>query len=652
MMTIIKIGKSSIKHLLALLMLSISIFAQGQSKLKKADEAFVSKSYMEAAKIYERVAEKGYKSEELLQKLGDSYYFNGKYEEASQWYGELFTMNSSQPSEYLLRYAQSLKATGEDSKGETYFDRYILESGLDNETHGAQVSVTRYKKMIEANSGRYDLWYVPFNTEGIDYGVSFKEEGQLVFASTRNKGVLRNRLSSWDGLPFLDLYSVEVANDTVFGTPKALKGDVNAKYHESTACFTKDGKTMYFTRTNPQPSEEEGVDLYHLEVYTATYDDGKWKSVESLSINGEGFNTAHPVLSLDETRLYFASDRPGGYGAVDLYYVELDEGELGAIVNLGSAINTSGRESFPFVSSENEFYFSSDGHFGLGGYDVFYHKMNSEGEFVGNLLNVGEPINSSFDDVCYIVKNKRGFISSNRTIEGEEVYDNIYTFLEKTPIKDIYLKSLLHGVVTDKSTQLPLPGAKVEVLDVENHVIATLITDEQGRYSEEVAYEPSYVLKVTKENYSSADGYSEKEQEDREHNFELSPVENVIEPGTDLAKVLNIPIIYFDFDKSNIRPDAEVELQKLVEALNMYPELKIDIRSHTDSRGSDRYNEALSSRRAASTMRYLISEGISKDRLTSKGYGEYQLVNHCSNGVPCSKAEHQANRRSEFIVVE
>ncbi|MFY0715257.1 OmpA family protein [Seonamhaeicola sp. NFXS20] len=347
------------------------------------------------------------------------------------------------------------------------------------------------------------------------------------------------------------------------------------------------------------------------------------------------------------------SDRPGGYGSVDLYYVELgEEGELGFIVNLGPEINTSGRESFPFTSSKNALYFSSDGHFGLGGYDVFYHKINSDGELVGNLLNVGEPINSSFDDVCYVVKGDRGFVSSNRTIEGEEVYDNIYTFIENTPIKDIYLKSLLHGVVTDTSIQLPLAGATVEVLDVDNHVIATLLTDEEGRYSKEVEYEPSYILKVTKENYSSADGYSEKQQEDREHNFELSPVENVIEPGTDLAKVLNIPMIYFDFDKSNIRPEAAVELQKIVEVMNQYPELKIDIRSHTDSRGSDAYNEALSDRRAKSTMHYLISQGISKDRLTSKGYGEYQLVNHCSNGVPCSKEEHQANRRSEFIVVE
>jgi len=649
-MTKIKTRTPYVKHILAMMALGLSIFVQGQSKLKKADEAFNSMSYIEAAEIYERVAEKGYKSEELLQNLGDSYYFNGKYEEASKWYGELFSMNSSQPSAYLLRYAQSLKASGEDSMGVSYFDRYLSQTGQDK---GTQVSVSRYMEMIEANSGRYDLWYVPFNTEGIDYGVSFMEEGKLLFASTREKGVLRNRISSWDGLPFLDLYTVEVENDTVFGTPKALKGDVNDKYHESTACFTKDGKTMYFTRTNPKPSEEEDLDLYHLEIYKATYEDGRWESVESLSINGEDFNTAHPALSPDETRLYFASDRPGGYGSVDLYYVELgSEGELGSVVNLGPTINTSGRESFPFVSSDNEFYFSSDGHFGLGGYDVFYHKMNSEGELVGNLLNVGEPINSSFDDVCYVVKGDRGFISSNRTIEGEEVYDNIYTFVENTPIKDIYLKSLLHGVVTDKSTQKPLPGATVEVLDVDNNVIATLVTDAQGSYSKEVAYEPSYVLKVTKENYSSADGYSEKQQEDREHNFELSPVENVIEPGTDLAKVLNIPIIYFDFDKSNIRPDAEVELQKVVEVMNQYPDLKIDIRSHTDSRGSDSYNEALSSRRAASTMNYLISQGISKDRLTSKGYGESQLVNGCSNGVPCTKAEHQANRRSEFIVVE
>ena len=171
-------------------------------------------------------------------------------------------------------------------------------------------------------------------------------------------------------------------------------------------------------------------------------------------------------------------------------------------------------------------------------------------------------------------------------------------------------------------------------------------------YRADVAYKPSYVLKVTKDNYSSADAFSKGEQEDRNHNFELTAIEKELSPGVDLAKLLNIPMIYFDFDKWAIRPDAEVELQKVVEAMHTHAELKIAIRSHTDSRGKDSYNMKLSSKRAKATMNYLVAQGIAKDRLTAEGYGESQLVNQCSNGVACTKEEHQLNRRSEFIIVK
>ena len=640
--------RRTISYILVLLLVFLSFEVKAQKRhLEKADAAFTNKSYIDAASIYEKVLDKGYRSESLLQNLGDSYYFNGKYEEASKWYSELFQMNAAQSSEYVLRYAQSLKAVGNDSLGDEYYTQYLsVVSGVKSQG----LTAKQHSKLLKANSGRYTLKKVPFNSDGIDFGIGYWGSDKLVFASTRKGSVLRNRVSSWDGLSYLDLYEVSVEQDTVYGTPRSLKGDVNGKYHESTVCFTHDGETMYFTRTNFKKNKSS-EDLLHLKIFKASLENGKWVKEEELSINGDEYNTAHPTLNVSEDRLYFASDRPGGQGGTDLYYVELKEdGSLGEVVNLGEKINTPGRESFPYISEEGELYFSSDGHFGLGGYDVFYVNMDASGGFTGNVLNVGSPINSSYDDVCYVVRSGKGYISSNRSESTEEVYDDIYRFVEHRPIKD--LTSQLYGVVTDKSTGAPLPEATVEVYDTDNTLLYSLKTDAQGYYSQEVSYEPAYILKVTKSGYSSADAFSNQYQEDREHNFELEAKETELTVGTDLAKVLDIPIIYFDFDKSNIRPDAAVELQKIVEVMNQYPDMKIDIRSHTDSRGSDSYNAALSDRRAKSTMEYIISQGISKDRLTSKGYGERQLVNHCSNGVPCSKEEHQANRRSEFIVVE
>ena len=203
---------------------------------------------------------------------------------------------------------------------------------------------------------------------------------------------------------------------------------------------------------------------------------------------------------------------------------------------------------------------------------------------------------------------------------------------------------------SEVKTHMPIANATVEVFDVNNVLLQTLITDEGGAYDTKVAYEPAYILKAGKEGYSSADDYSVAKQVDREHDFELEPKPQMTK-GTDLAKILNIPMIHFDLDKSNIRPDAEVELQKIVEVLKEYPDMKIDIRSHTDSRASDAYNLRLSDRRAKSTLEYLVSHGIDRRRLTARGYGETMLLNNCGNGVKCSEAEHQLNRRSEFIVI-
>ncbi|MAC63170.1 MULTISPECIES: OmpA family protein [Mesonia] len=641
---------TKIKGLVVITFLFIGAQVLGQGKkLSDAQSAYSKYNYMEAADIYESVANKGYRSVELFQKLGNSYYLNGRYEDAAKWYGELYALSKDQPNIYNLRYAQSLKSVGLEGLGEEYYDRYL--SNLDKTEEG-YLSVGDYLDLIEQNSGRYDLKKEPFNSEGIDFGSAYLGTDKMVFASSRDKGVLIRRRSKWDGQPFLNLYEVGIGDDSLSEkSPRLFKSGIEGKYHESTPVFTKDGQTMYFTRTEPK-GLDKGSPLY-LKIYRAHLVDGKWTGEEDLTINGDTYNTAHPMLNVGEDRLYFVSDRKGGEGQTDLYYAPIGgDGSLGEMVNLGKKINTPGRESFPFISADNNLYFSSDGHFGLGGYDVFYVKLqDGENGIEGGILNVGRPINSSFDDICYVVRDSLGYVSSNRIGTGTgESFDNIYGFIEKEPIRQVYIKSRLHGKVMEVKTHMPIANARVEVFDVNNVLLQTLTTDEGGAYDTEVAYEPAYILKAGKEGYSSADDYSVAKQVDREHDFELEPKPQMTK-GTDLAKILNIPMIYFDLDKSNIRPDAEVELQKIVEVLKEYPDMKIDIRSHTDSRASDSYNLRLSDRRAKSTLEYLVTHGIDRRRLTARGYGETMLLNNCSNGVKCSEAEHQLNRRSEFIVI-
>ena len=619
-----------------------------ESKLTKASEEYSQLNYVNAQSIYLSVAEKGYESEELFKKLGNTYYFNAQYDEASKWYKRLFEKYPNQPSEILLRYSQALRAIGSEDQSKTYYNEYVSKGG-----RSLEMKAIDYLSLIEENSGRYELTTISslYDEEKISFGQTQLGD-KLIYASTEDRATFLNRRSGWDGLSFLSLYEVALdSSNQVQGKPKKLRGELKSKYHESSPVFTQDGETMYFSRSN-LTAEKNGNDQ-NLKIYRSKKEGGKWQEAEELPFNSDDYSSAHPALSPDGSKLYFSSDRPGGYGASDLYVVKISsDGSVGEPVNLGASINTSGKETFPFITADNELYFSSDGHFGLGGLDVFYVKIEESG--YGNLLNIGRPINTYADDFAFGIdeETRRGFISSNRTdTDGRFVRDNIYTFLETSPIKDVY-KAEIEGYVTDKQTGDPIPGAMVSLTDLEGTPYAALRTDEKGYYTIEINKFKIYTLRATHDLYDADEKLSEAGLDLQKINFHLQKNKEELSEGTDLAKVLNIPMIYFDFDKSNIRPDAEVELQKVVEVMNQYPELKIDIRSHTDSRGSDAYNEALSDRRAKSTMHYLISQGISKDRLTSKGYGESQLVNGCSNGVPCSKAEHQANRRSEFIVVE
>mgnify|MGYP003606939865 CR=1 FL=1 len=632
-----------------LIFISFSGYSQERSVVP-ADNKYEQYEYIDAISIYEKVAEKGYKDEQLFQRLGNAYYFNANFEKAAKWYDALFLMNKNQGPEYLYRYSQALKSKGDYNKANKILDQFEKTSENDLRAKLYQKH-KNYLEEIKANSGRFNIADAGVNSEYSDYGSSFLDD-KLVFASARDTGGVSKNVFKWNNQSFTNFYTSKIGSDDNLETPKRFGNKINSKFHEATPVFTKDGKTMYFTRNNfldgKRGKDSKNVTL--LKIYKSTLEDGQWSNITELPFNSNQYSVAHPALSLDDATLYFASDMPGTLGQSDLFKVTINEnGTFSTPENLGPKINTEGRETFPVISGDNELYFASDGRPGLGGLDIYVTRLDQNQNF-GEIKNIGEPVNSPKDDFAFLINSetRKGFFTSNR--DGGKGFDDIYKFTET---KKLICEQSLAGVVKDKESGELLTGVIVSLFDENFKVLKESTTDSLGQYRFEVVCGKTYYVRVEKENYETSEKGIAIADESNASKLDLE-LEKRIKPigvGTDLAKTLNIPIIYFDLDKSFIRKDAMFELEKIIVVMNDFPKLKIDIRSHTDSRQTEKYNNALSDRRAKSTRDWLIKAGIDASRLTAKGYGESQLVNHCADGVKCSELEHQANRRSEFVIL-
>lgn len=645
------------KKILIYLSLTLAIYTPifAQTTLKSGAKDYDKLAYVDVIGVYEKVVAKGYESNDLYKKLGDSYYFNGEYPKAATYYKKLIEFDANQTPEYYYRYAIALKSVGDYKNSDLMMSEFVTRNAQDSRAK-LYSTQTNYLEEIKNNSGRYTIENANINSKYSDYGTAFYNN-QIIFTTARDTGGLVKRVHTWTGESFTTLYQANLSDDGSVSNPKKFAKQVNSKFHESTPVFTKDGKTMYFTRNNyisgkTKTNQDKTV---LLKIYKATLVDDKWKNVTELPFNSNDYNVAHPALSADEKTLYFVSDMPGTIGQSDLFKVSIDENEaFGLPINLGPEINTEGRETFPFFSQNNELYFASDGHPGLGGLDVFVSQPNTKGEYK-YVQNVGVPINTPMDDFSFAILSdkKIGFLSSNRA--GGNGNDDIYRFTENTPIKNRNTIAI-EGALLDPKTLQPIPNATLTVFDENFESPIVVTTDKDGKYYlDNIKTNEKYNFRGEAPNYLTSETpvvFQPTNQDIVNYTIYLDQVSQPIKKGDDLAKVFKIEIIYFDLDKSNIRPDAAIDLAKIVEVMKEYPTMKIDIRSHTDSRATKVYNEKLSDRRAKSTRSWMIQQGIDASRLTAKGYGEYQLVNKCADGVTCSEAEHQKNRRSEFIITD
>ncbi len=643
-----------IKNSILVCFLMIGFFSFSQKvQLKKADAKYEQFHYVNAIKTYEKVANKGYKSVELFSKLGDSYYFQSNLNEANKWYEQLFALNQKVDSEYYFRYAQTLKSIGDYKKADEMMAAFDKLNNADLRALLAKNQIN-YLEEIKKNSGRYRVQNAGINSEYSDYGASFYKS-TLVFTSARDTGGVFVKKHNWTNQSYTNLYGSIVTENGNLAEPEKFSKKIDTRYHESTPVFTNDGMTMYFTRNNFLNGKKgrDSKKTILLKLYKATRVGDSWDNVIELPFNSDEYNCAHPALSPDEKTLYFSSNMPGSKGMSDIYKVAiLSDGSFGTPVNLGGSINTEARETFPFISNNNELYFASDGHPGLGGLDVFITQLKEDGTH-GKIKNVGAPVNSNSDDFAFIMDTatKNGFFSSNRK-EDNLGFDDIYKCTEIVPIQKDCEQSL-NGIIVNVETQSPIAGVKVVLYDLNYLKINEVVTDIDGKYDfGQVDCETKYRLKAEIAEYAPNEitVLTPKDTGITSTVTELTPNLQPLQVGRDLRKTLGIDIIYFDLDKSNIRPDAAVELAKILEVMKEYPTLEIDVRSHTDSRQTSKYNINLSERRAKSTIQWLIDNGIEAKRLTGKGYGETQLLNNCADDVPCSEEEHQANRRSEFII--
>ena len=636
-------------RLLCLIILNVFYGYSQQSKLNSADKKYDGYAYIDAIKTYERVADKGYKSEDLFKKLGNSYYFNSEFESAAKWYGELFAINTSPEAEYYYRYAQSLRSTGQTDKANKIMNEFNAKYKNDSRGKLYKEDVN-YLDEIKANSGRYKIEDAGINSKYSDYG-SFVYNNKIYFASARDTGNFSQRRHKWTGEYYTNIYSANIdPQNSAAVKPDKFKTALNTKFHESTPVFTRDGNTVYFTRNNyidgKKGKDDNKITL--IKLYKATLENGKWTKITALPFTSDNYSTAHPALSPDEKTLYFASDMPGSIGQSDIYKVSINsDGSFGTPQNLGKPINTEGKETFPYVTSENEIYFASDGHPGLGGLDVFVGQIEENGT-VSDIQNLGNDINSPKDDFAYIIDpvSRQGYFSSNK--DGGMGSDDIYKFLETKRLKCL---QELYGVITDSENGVVLPGSKVTLYENQKIKNST-VSNTAGQYSFAVECGKTYSVRAEKPDYATKEVDITIAKTNGKTNLPIALDKSVckVAVGDDLGKCFGIKMIYFDLDKSNIRTEAALDLEKILDVLNQNPTMKLDIRSHTDSRASHQYNEALSDRRAKSTINWLIQNGVDKNRLTGKGYGETQLVNQCSDGVNCTEEEHQMNRRSEFII--
>ncbi|MBT8271864.1 MAG: PD40 domain-containing protein, partial [Bacteroidia bacterium] len=636
----------------------------GQSKL--AYKFYKDFAYIKASELYEEAYERGEMNDSLLTQLGDCYYNNSNASKAAIWFGKAMEEYQDDiEAEYVYKYIQSLRSLKQYRKADSLIptfkvlrEKEISDARRKSDSVYFASDLNIYKELSSVENKYIKTTNLDLNTEFSDFG-SFINGNTFYFASARDTS---GKIYKWNEQPYLDIYTAVKSGsgeDMSFDNINLIGSEddnrpINTPYHEASVAITKDSSTMYFTRDNIKRRKKldfNRAGTSHLKIYKASLIDGKWGDIIDLPINDKEFSTGHPALSPDEKRLYFVSDRPGGYGQTDIYYVDLIDGEVAKkpeIHNL-SNINTDGREMFPYISPDGTLYFSSDGskYINLGLLDIYKTKADDATSDVNvEVTNMGAPFNSNLDDFAFYAPTdeKSGYFSSNREGEDAKGNDDIYSFAE------FICEQTVVGVITDSLTKKPLAGAAVLKIDINGKILEEALTGADGAYAFKLECDQTYTILARRKCYK--DKFMELIT--TEENGVVNRVDLELTPLIIDTEIVLNPIT-FRFDKWDITTEGKRELENIIDVMRDDPIMVIKIEAHTDCRGSDRYNQKLSERRAASTKNYLLGRGIAQDRIESAiGYGERQLKNpDCGDCRRIKDTQcHKENRRSVFKIVK
>ena len=613
---------------LSFVMVSGILSAQNQYT-KTADKLFDRYEYVDAAKEYLKLAEGSKADNYVYKQLAESYYnvFNTK--EAVKWYAKV--VEQKQDAETYYKYAQMLKAEGNFKEADKQMQQFAQLAPNDQRAK-AFVSKPNYLPELQGQSKLYDISKSDVSSDKTDFGAVLTNDNNVYFASARNTS---KRNSNFNDEPYLDIYkAIYNANGTI--SEAVAVDNLNTKWHDGPVSITNDGNTMYYGSESFNEKEyvkdkAKKAKFGKIYLYKATKQGDTWSNSKPLPFNNKEYDVRNPSISKDGKTLYFSSNMPDGFGGEDIWKVSVNGDEYGTPENLGAKVNTEANESFPFITDDNVLFFSSNGKTGFGGLDVFKMDLNKGSE----AMNVGEPVNTSKDDFAftYNATKKVGFFSSNR-----DGVDNIY---KADPVCNV--QALVR--VKDAKTGKVIEGATVLLVDEKQKTVSNQTTALNGETLTGVLCNTAYSAQVSKQGYES--GVFEVAKAENEQvvvEALLTPIMPII---TEREVILQP--IYFEFNKSNITAEGAAELDKLVMVMNEYPNMVIFAKSHTDSRGSDKYNMNLSDRRAKSTVQYLISKGIAKDRISGQGFGESEPKVACK---PCTEEQYAQNRRSEFLIVK
>lgn len=693
----------------------------------KANMHYEEFAYAKAIPIYKKVLEKDSAAmdTEAWYRFGYCYRANNQTALAEECYAKVANSPNSK-SIYKLNYAEMLMENGKYEEANTWMNNYLKAVPND----GRAIELARGLNNIETFFTEKDYFKVQkinINSTEAEYGPAFYKDG-IVFTSSRSAKKNPKGIHDWTGKRYYSMFYSR-GSKANFEDPVIFLEGVQEKYNNSSLCFNKAGTEMILTRNNLGKKRRtlKEDEVLRLQLFFSKLVDGQWTSVVPFQYNSEHYSCAHAALSPDGSKLYFSSDMPGSIGGMDLWVSNRSGDAWSVPQNLGPSINTLGNEVFPTIANDNTIYFSSNGHAGIGGLDI-YSTVDSADTY-SVVKNLGAPFNSSDDDfnLIYDSTNTAGYFSSNRS--QQEKNDDIF-YIQKFEIK-------LKGVVLDKRTNQLLASSNVRIIE-DDLSPKESVTGDDGLFKSALRPNRTYLIIADHEDYKSdtlrleasvikaagdsievelplvdkivltgkisdesvgngienssvllvnfntndtmrtttdEDGIYRFDDLDREARYRIiaesrfCDSKSVDTSTIDMTgRMLRIDIalfclsgnivlknIYYDLDKSNIRPDAAIELDKLVSLMKKYPEMKIELGSHTDCRASFSYNMALSKRRAASAVLYLEQHGINRKRLVATGYGETILVNGCAceggTFVPCTEAEHQMNRRTEIKIL-